>query len=83
MRTLTIAVSDELSSVKNYFVEQGHTVVPVLPDRIKDVDAVVLSGMRQDVAGIQDVQIHVPVLEARGLAPEEIMVEVERRTKLM
>lgn len=83
IRTLTVAISNELSSVKNHFIEQGHRVVPVLRDGMHDVDAIVLSGMRKNVAGIQDIQIDVPIVEARGLAPEEIMAEVERRTRLM
>lgn len=83
MRTLRIAVSDELSSVKNYFVEKGHTVVPVRRDTMEDVDMVVLSGLKKDFAGIQDMQLDVPVLEARGLAPEELIAEVERRARLM
>lgn len=83
LRTLTIAISDDLSNIKDYFTMQGHRVVPVLEDSVHDVDAVVLSGMKKDVVGIQDIRTGVPVLEARGLSPEEIMSEVKRRTNLI
>jgi hypothetical protein len=83
MRPLTIAVSAELAHLKEFLTGRGHNVVPPHEDNLAKADAVILSGMEQNTLGIHDTTTRVPVLDARGKNPEELLSEVEHRVRFM
>ena len=67
----TIAVEDTLGNVKDYLEKSGYKVVKFTGQ--EDADAYVISGMDDDIMGMQDVMTEVPVIDADGKTPEEIV----------
>ena len=61
---------------------QGCQIIAV--ENVKDnkVDAVVLSGMNQNIMGIQDITTKAPVIDASGLSPEEVWNQIKSRTMM-
>lgn len=74
-----IAVEDNLEPVKKYLTEQGCQVISVENAAGRQVDALVLSGMDQNIMGIQDITNPAPVITARGKSAEEVWNEIQRR----
>ena len=74
-----VAVEEQLSPVKAYLQNNGFEVVPLGSD--SQVDAVVVSGQNENILGISDVTIPVPVINAEGLSPEEVYQQVKNRSK--
>jgi hypothetical protein len=70
--TKRIAVEDNLSPVKDFLTSQGCEVIDVESAMYTQVDAVVLSGVKQNLLGMQDIMIDAPVITASGKTPEEI-----------
>lgn len=70
--TKVIAVDDNLSPVKEFLMSQGCQVIDVESAMNTEVDAVVLSGVKQNLMGIQDIMIDAPVITASGKTPQEI-----------
>lgn len=73
-----VAIEDNLVPVKEYFSEQG-CEVKSLKENFRDCDAVVVSGQDVNFMGIEDIQTDAPVIDARGLRPEEVYSIVKER----
>lgn len=70
-----IAVEPALTNVKSYLVQQGYAVESMSEHSHKDLrgyDAVVVSGINQNLLGMQDTQTKAVVINADGLSPEEV-----------
>ncbi|MFU0799481.1 MAG: YkuS family protein [Xylanivirga thermophila] len=80
-----IAVQRGLKPVSEYLSHAGYKVFE-FDSRQKDdkdfldgFDAVVMTGMDDNLLGIQDTINNVPFIEARGMTPEEIKETIEKR----
>ncbi len=76
-----IAVDDALTPVRNFLTEQGYQVIDVEAAKRQQVTAVVLSGMSENLLGMQDVMINAPVITAKGLTPEQIWNSIQECEK--
>jgi len=66
-----VAIEQTLGSVKEYLQNNGFDVVD-LNQHLTEVDAIVISGQDKDVLGMQDITTTAPVINAKGLTPEEV-----------
>lgn len=74
-----VAVATELGNVRSLLEDEGFTVVDLEGTNLKDVNAVVISGVSDDVMGIQDTVTTAPVITADGRSAEEVMQDVKQR----
>ncbi|MCL6589517.1 MAG: YkuS family protein [Firmicutes bacterium] len=75
--TKKVAVESGLSNVSEFLTNRGFDVLEFqhnqeIKDVFSNVDAVVVTGMDENLLGIQDIETNVPVIEASGLTPAEI-----------
>lgn len=77
-----VAIENNLNPVRDYLAAQGCQIIAV--ERVKEtkVDAVVLSGVDQNIMGIQDITTKAPVIDASGLSPEEVWNQIKSRTMM-
>ena len=80
-----IAVSESLAPVKRALNRAGYDVVNLESDAaisekgMGDYDAIVISGMDQNMMGMQDISGRAVLVDATGKDPEEILDELEQR----
>ncbi len=80
-----VAISDALSPVKRTLNQAGYDVVNLENDAdiskkgIGDYDAVILSGMDDNLMGMQDISGKALVINAAGKDPAEILEELNSR----
>lgn len=75
-----VAIEPNLTPVREALQARGWQVLPLEPGRRQEVDAYVVTGMQDNLMGIQDTGGNrAPVIEARGLTAEQVVREVERR----
>jgi hypothetical protein len=77
-----VAVAQDLGPVAERLRQEGFDVQPwargePLP---QGVDAVVVTGLEQNLMGQVDMHPNVPVVRAQGKTPEEVAWEVASRT---
>lgn len=77
-----VAVATELGNVRTALEREGFTVVDLEGTDLKDVNAVIVSGVSDDVMGIQDTETNAPVITADGRAADEILSDVKHRISL-
>jgi len=70
-----IAVDEGLTPVKNLLQDEGFEVVH--PEGASGVSVLVTTGMERDMLNIQDVMVGVPVIDARGKTPAEVLRAVK------
>lgn len=67
-----VALDEGLSSILGEMLKrEGYEVVS--PYRGQDVDAIVTTGIDNNVMGIMDIKDTAPVIDASGKTPEEII----------
>lgn len=80
-----IAIEKGLDNVAEYLTSSGFSVEMLsesIDDNIStlnDYDAIVTAGYNTDMMGISDTSTLAPVVNARGLTPEEIKSNLERQ----
>jgi hypothetical protein len=80
-----VAVSDGLSPVKRLLYQEGFDVVNlesnarISEQGMGDYDAVVVSGLDDNMMGMQDISGRAVVINAAGKRPEEIVAELNER----
>ncbi|MGE5474926.1 MAG: YkuS family protein [Ignavibacteriales bacterium] len=80
-----IGIEKGLTSVKNYLNQRGYMASEIDfthkndPSFIKNLDAIVLTGIDDNFLGVQNVTTNIPIIEATGLSPEEIVNLIERQ----
>lgn len=73
-----IAVEDGLSQIEAALLQEGYQVVD--PEEAgANVDAVVVTGMDENLMGITDTLTSGVVIDASGLDADEVLAELERR----
>lgn len=75
-----VAVEDNLEPVKKHLTSQGCQVISLEKAKDQQIDAVVLSGMDQNIMGMENVMINAPIITASGKSAEEIWDEISRRS---
>ncbi|MEG6584416.1 YkuS family protein [Dendrosporobacter sp. 1207_IL3150] len=73
-----IAIEKNLSRLADLLETEGYDVVDLENTNIDSVDAIVLSGVDNNIMNMQDIQVHVPIINAAGKSTEEILEELER-----
>lgn len=80
-----IGIEKGLTSVKDYLNQHGYMANEIdfsqKNDKsfIKNLDAIVLTGIDDNFLGIQNISTDVPVIDAAGLRPEDIVNLIERQ----
>ncbi len=83
--SIKIAVSDSLSPVKKLLHFEGYNVLNIenesdLSDVVmEDYDAIIVSGMDDNMMGMQDISGQAMVINASGKSPDEILDELQSR----
>jgi galactitol-specific phosphotransferase system IIB component len=79
-----IGIEKGLDNVADYLSSQGYQV-QVLSESIDNnvqllsgLDAIVTAGYNTDMMGISDTETKAPVINAKGLSPEEIKQRLDR-----
>ncbi|GGH74133.1 hypothetical protein JOD43_000213 [Pullulanibacillus pueri] len=75
-----IAVEETLTDVQQALEEKGYQVVPFRQEAdAKDCDCCVISGVDENVMGVQDIVTEAPVIDCRGMDANQVCEEVEHR----
>jgi hypothetical protein len=75
-----VAVDDRLGELGQILMAEGYQVVDLAGD-LGQVDAVITSGLSQNIMGIQTTSTRAPILNGAGRSPDEILADLERRLK--
>lgn len=82
-----IAVQKGLTQIVNHLANAGYRVYEfdtrqkASKDFLDGFDAVVMTGMNDNIMGIQVTNTKTPFIEARGLTPQEIQHTIEQRLR--
>ncbi|QGT99381.1 hypothetical protein SYNTR_0788 [Candidatus Syntrophocurvum alkaliphilum] len=76
MDSKLVAVEGNLSHVKDYLNTNGYQVIPVEDAFEKQILAVVISGADENLMGMQELAVKVPVINALGKTPEQILTDI-------
>ncbi len=80
-----IAVEQGLKAVAQRLSQSGFeiTAIPSTGAHIPgDVDAVVITGGDQNMMGQQDTRLTVPVIDARGMDPDQVVADLRQRLEV-
>ncbi len=78
-----IAVEGDLKSLSNYLKISGYNVQQLNTDmkynssELDKFDAIVLSGLSEDVIGMQDTLTSAAVINAEGMSREELRTQLD------
>lgn len=73
-----IAVEKQLSNLLEILETEGYEVVNLDDTDLDTVDAIVVSGVDNNLMNMQDVVANVPVINASGKTVDDIVKELER-----
>jgi hypothetical protein len=73
-----IAVEKTLSNICIALETEGYEVVTLEGESVDDVDAIVVSGLDSNFLSRQDTVNEVPVINAAGKTPQEVLAELEK-----
>lgn len=82
MGKAVVAVASELGNVAARLKAAGYTVVGLRETDLKQVGAVIVSGVSDDLMGIQTTVTKAPVIDANGRTEDEILETVAERLEL-
>jgi len=68
-----VAVNEDLKGLKEALASRGYDVVGLEKGDMDKAGAVVISGMEQNLMGMEDIKSRVPVINAAGKTDEEIV----------
>lgn len=71
----TVAVDEVLTPVRDLLRREGFEVVS--PEEAARAAVLVTTGMEQNVLNIQDVTVGIPIINARGKTPVEVLAAVK------
>lgn len=81
MEIKVIAVEENLPQISEYLRGSGFQTVNTTDANVKRAAAVVISGADKDVLGMEAVVTGAPVINARGLTPEEVLQMLNSRMR--
>jgi len=80
-----IGVERGLSNIADYLKNEGYSVeildesIEENSHRLRNLDAIVTAGYNSNMLGISDIRTNAPVVNAKGLTPEEVKAQIEQR----
>lgn len=80
-----IGVEKGLSNVAGYLIKEGYSVEALSESidsnisKLSGLDAIVTAGYNTDMLGISNTETKAPVINAKGLTPEEVKDKIEQR----
>ncbi|MDI3533953.1 MAG: hypothetical protein PWQ82_318 [Thermosediminibacterales bacterium] len=77
--TKTIAIDDSLTSLKKRLEREGYKIVDMDKTNLKNVDAVIVNSIDDNIMGIQNTYTKSPVVSADGLDHEEVIRELKNK----
>lgn len=81
MAQATVAVQENLPNVQNHLEDAGYYVVSLAPTQNAAparAEAIVITGGSDDALGREQVHSSVPVIDARGLTPKQVLERLKR-----
>ena len=83
---MKIAIEPNLTPVKDYLTEKGHSVESVSfskqsSENLQGYDAIVVTGLNSNFLGVHDAETKAVVINADGLTPEEVAGELDEISK--
>ncbi|MGI5920486.1 MAG: YkuS family protein [Syntrophomonadaceae bacterium] len=75
-----IAIDRNLTPFKEFLTQKGCQLVDLDAARNRAIDAVVLSGVHENLMGMEDIMIDAPVINAKGKTPEEVWDNITSRS---
>lgn len=82
MSQRVVAVAAELGNVRAQLEQRGFRVVDLEGTDLGRVDAVVVSGVSDNLMGVQDISTEAPVIAASGRSAVEVVEDVAERIEL-
>ncbi|MBS4176731.1 YkuS family protein [Lederbergia citrea] len=77
-----IGVEQALTNVQQALQEKGHEVIPLHNESdVQNCDCCVVSGIDNNVMGMQTVSMQGSVIEASGMSAEEVCQAVENKLR--
>ncbi len=82
-----IGIQKELSTIRDYLKDNGYNVNEVDTTNLtsgttlQSFDAIVVSGVGDNLMGIDDTSTKAPVINADGLTPEDVKNQLDRAVK--
>jgi hypothetical protein len=77
-----VAVAAELGNVRAQLEERGFKVVALEGTDLSRVDAIVVSGVSDNLTGVADISTEAPVIAATGRSAAEVAEDVAERIEL-
>lgn len=81
-----IGIEKGLTPVRDFLASKGYSVSEIDlgskgADTLGSFDAIVVTGLNDNVMGIQTTSTKAPIIEAYGMKPEDIQMAIEREIK--
>jgi len=73
-----IAVEEGLGNIQKALKEAGHQVVELDPENQRRAHVIVVSGVDHNMLQQEDIRTTVPVINASGYTPEEVVEAVHQ-----
>ena len=79
-----VALENTLGNIGDLLTEKGYEVVQLDPHtqtgiELKNSDAIVISGMDDNIMGMTTIKTEAPVINAKGMSPEDVLRQIEQR----
>ncbi|MFZ5945018.1 MAG: YkuS family protein [Bacillota bacterium] len=75
---MQVAVESGLENVSQALQNAGFNVVNLENSKMQNVQCIVVSGVDDNVLGIETAQTKAPVINAQGLTAQEVVKQVQR-----
>ncbi|MHB9095134.1 MAG: YkuS family protein [Eubacteriales bacterium] len=78
-----VAIENTLGNMRDYLTENGYEVVQLDPHtqtgiELKNCDAIVISGMDDNLMGMTTIKTGSPVIDAKGMSPLDVLHQLRR-----
>lgn len=79
-----IAVEQSLTPVREYLADKGFNVDSIdfgqeFTHQMDKYDALVVTGFNRNFLGVNDINTKAPVIDAKGMSPEQVYHELRLR----
>jgi hypothetical protein len=77
-----VAIENTLGNISDYLSENGFEVVQLDPHtqtgiELKNCDAIVISGMDDNMMGMTSLKTESPVIDAKGMTPRDVLSQIQ------
>lgn len=83
MNKKRVAIEASLDNMRDFLAEEGYEVVQLDPHtqtgiELKNCDAVLISGMDDNLMGMTTIMTESPVIDVKGMTPPEVLSRLNR-----